>query len=265
MPTVTKRVQRLRLRFARFGATQRVPTRLPAVDLAIVIFTLAASERAKRKRVPIGVRRRPTRRTAKRLLVSDSLATDAARVSTVKVPKAGVASRLPAASRARTSKVCRPSASAAPVKGEVQGANACASMWHSNVAPASDEKATFMWQAARLCGERTGLSQRTYDSTVSHRPDIDPYAGLPGADLVAEGVRDLAAGVESVPALLVSAAASRLNAVGLEVAVPYGREPAHRLYDLLAADDPRTAHSRYNALVGRLASFARAAERATTR
>jgi len=104
----------------------------------------------------------------------------------------------------------------------------------------------------------------SYDSSVSHKPEIDPYAGLPGADLVAEGVRDLAAGVESVPALLVSVAASRLTAVGLEVAVPSGR-PAHRLYDLLAADNPRTAHSRYNALVGRLASFARAAERATAR
>ena len=91
------------------------------------------------------------------------------------------------------------------------------------------------------------------------------YAGLPGDDLVADGIRDLGDGVESVPSLLVSVAASRLEAVGLDLAAPPLEDASHRLYDLLAADDPRTAHSRYNALIGRLASFARAAERAAAR
>jgi hypothetical protein len=37
-------------------------------------------------------------------------------------------------------------------------------------------------------------------------------------------------------------------------------EPEHRLYALLARDNPRSAHSRYNGLIGRLVSFERAAE-----
>jgi hypothetical protein len=41
--------------------------------------------------------------------------------------------------------------------------------------------------------------------------------------------------------------------------------PHHRLYALLAATDPDSAHSRYNALVGRIVTFARAAEHARER
>ncbi len=82
---------------------------------------------------------------------------------------------------------------------------------------------------------------------------------LPGADLIREGLRDLANGVESVPALLVLVGAPRLRDLGLDV--PQGDDhPEHRLYDLLAADDPDEAHSRYNALIRRLVRFERAAE-----
>lgn len=83
------------------------------------------------------------------------------------------------------------------------------------------------------------------------------YAGLPGADLIAEGLDDLRAGRESVASLLVEIGAPRLIALGLDVraASPL---PEHRLYRLLAEEDPATAHSRYNALVGRLVSFERA-------
>lgn len=82
---------------------------------------------------------------------------------------------------------------------------------------------------------------------------------LPGADLIREGLRDLERGVESVPALLVLVGAPRLRRLGLEVPdTPY--LPEHRLYDLLAIDDPDSAHSRYNALIRRLVSFERAAE-----
>ena len=88
-------------------------------------------------------------------------------------------------------------------------------------------------------------------------------AGLPGADLVERGLADLAAGRESVPALLVLVGAPRLRALGL--AVPSGPStggegPEHGLYALLAAEDSDSAHSRYNALVRRLVSFERAAE-----
>ncbi len=82
---------------------------------------------------------------------------------------------------------------------------------------------------------------------------------LPGEDLVKTGVSDLARGVESVEALLVSMAAARLRGVGIDVPDPIG-EPELRLYERLAADDLDSAHSRYNALVRRLVSFERAAE-----
>jgi hypothetical protein len=84
---------------------------------------------------------------------------------------------------------------------------------------------------------------------------------LPGADLIRQGLRDLENGVESVPALLVLVGAPRLQQLGIDV-TRYRRDtlPEHRLYDLLASDDPDSAHSRYNALIRRLVSFERAAE-----
>jgi hypothetical protein len=85
---------------------------------------------------------------------------------------------------------------------------------------------------------------------------------LPGADLIREGLRDLEAGVESVNALLVLVGAPRLRELGVEVVDPFASNDfaEHRLYDLLAIDDPDGAHSRYNALIRRLVSFERAAE-----
>ncbi|MDP9193084.1 MAG: hypothetical protein M3P06_15405 [Acidobacteriota bacterium] len=45
---------------------------------------------------------------------------------------------------------------------------------------------------------------------------------LPGAELIREGFRDLEAGVESVPALLVLVGAPRLRRLGFDVAdTPY--------------------------------------------
>jgi hypothetical protein len=82
---------------------------------------------------------------------------------------------------------------------------------------------------------------------------------LPGEDLIAAGLLDLERGVESVPALLVSIGAPRLRRLGFRIprTIP---QPEHRLYELLAQQDPDSAHSRYNALVRRLVSFERAAE-----
>ena len=83
-------------------------------------------------------------------------------------------------------------------------------------------------------------------------------ANLPGADLITEGLRDLACGRDTVPALLVTIGAPRLRELGLPV--PTGDAGAeHRLYHRLAADDVLTAHSRYNALIRRLVSIERAA------
>lgn len=90
-------------------------------------------------------------------------------------------------------------------------------------------------------------------------------AELPGQDLVATGLADLAAGRDTVAASLVAMAAPRLRALGFEVpAGGGGEQPAHRLYELLAQTEP-SPHSRFNALVGRMASFARAAEHAASR
>lgn len=87
-------------------------------------------------------------------------------------------------------------------------------------------------------------------------------AELPGHELVRAGLIDLEAGRETEVALVVAMAAPRLRALGLEVPVGGGSWPSHRLYALLAEHGGGGAHSRYNALVGRVAGFARAAEHA---
>ena len=83
--------------------------------------------------------------------------------------------------------------------------------------------------------------------------------GLPGADLIREGLRDLANGVESVPALLVLVGAPRLRRLGWDVPdTEYF--PEDRLYARLALTHGDGAHSQYNALIRLLVSFERAAE-----
>lgn len=83
-------------------------------------------------------------------------------------------------------------------------------------------------------------------------------ASLPGADLVERGLDDLARGIESEAALLVSIGAPRLLRLGIEVPSPFA-EPELRLYRSLARSHADSAHSRFNALVRRLVSFERAA------
>ncbi len=84
---------------------------------------------------------------------------------------------------------------------------------------------------------------------------------LPGAELIQKGLADLAAGAETIEALLVSIGAPRLRDLGFEVPSTFA-EAEERLYLALARDDPAGAHGRYNALVRRLVSFERAAESA---
>jgi hypothetical protein len=80
---------------------------------------------------------------------------------------------------------------------------------------------------------------------------------LPGADLVEEGLRDLAGGIESAHALLVSIAAPRLRLLGVAVPATLSN-PEHRLYDLLMRENPDTVYGRYNALLRRIVSYERA-------
>lgn len=85
----------------------------------------------------------------------------------------------------------------------------------------------------------------------------ETFGGVPGAELVADGLRDLAAGRETAASLLVEIGAPRLRELGLAVPATSGH-PEHRLYALLARHEPGSAHSRYNALLRRLVSFERA-------
>jgi hypothetical protein len=91
-------------------------------------------------------------------------------------------------------------------------------------------------------------------------------AQLPGHEFVAEGLRDLSDGRETEAALILQIAAPRLRDHGITVAPAIRRDeesPEHRLYALLSAQPG--AHSRYNALLARIASYAAAAEHATPR
>ena len=85
-------------------------------------------------------------------------------------------------------------------------------------------------------------------------------AVLPGEDLIEAGLEDLRAGRETVAALLVAIGSPRLQLLGLELPEQLPVNPERRLYDLLAQDDQDSAHSRYNALIRQLVSYARAAE-----
>ena len=84
-------------------------------------------------------------------------------------------------------------------------------------------------------------------------------AHLPGGDLVAKGLEDLAHSRVTVEALLVSIAAPRLRDRGVLVIAPLV-DPEHGLYERLAREDPDSAHSRYNALLRRLTGFESALE-----
>jgi hypothetical protein len=82
----------------------------------------------------------------------------------------------------------------------------------------------------------------------------------PGEDFIKQGIADLALGLETIPSLLVSIGAPRLQQLGFPVQRVTAFSPEHRLYELLSDQDADSAHSRYNALIRRLVSFERAAE-----
>ena len=87
---------------------------------------------------------------------------------------------------------------------------------------------------------------------------MDGGPELPGGDLVSRGIADLERGVESVESLLVSIGAPRLRQLGVAVDEPF-ESAEHRLYEVLRERHGDAAHSRYNALLGRLVSYERAA------
>jgi hypothetical protein len=91
----------------------------------------------------------------------------------------------------------------------------------------------------------------------------DSFKRLPGAEIVLPGLADLEAGRETVNASAVQSAAPRLRRAGLSVPPSSGYVPAaHVLYRQLSEELGDGAHSRYNAILSRVVSFAGAAERA---
>lgn len=94
---------------------------------------------------------------------------------------------------------------------------------------------------------------------------VSDVSEFPGNDVFSQGSADLRSGRKTPQAFLVSLARTRLVAAGLDVPQGLGDSPAHQLYDLLAAEHAESAHGRYNALLLRMASFARAAEHAVPR
>ena len=86
---------------------------------------------------------------------------------------------------------------------------------------------------------------------------------LPGEESAAQGLRDLANGVESVPSPLLEIASSRLRRGGLAVPEirPNPIDAELRLYDLLEAQDAAGAYSEYSAWLNRLSRFCHAVEK----
>ena len=79
---------------------------------------------------------------------------------------------------------------------------------------------------------------------------------LPGADLVNAGLADLAAGRISIEAALVSLVPTRLRSLGIYLPAPPIDNAPDRLYELVEDEvGEAAAHSRYNALRRRFASF----------
>jgi len=90
----------------------------------------------------------------------------------------------------------------------------------------------------------------------------DTGAGLPGQDLVEEGLADLAQNRITDCSLLVLIAAPRLRCLGFQIAERVALEPyEHQLYASLEERLGTGAHSHYNGLIRRIVSFARALER----
>jgi len=130
--------------------------------------------------------------------------------------------------------------------------------------------------------EKDGLPAGSTRPSVPYQNRAVDLEHLPGGDLVAKGLRDLAEARETDEALLVSIGAPRLRRQGLPVERPFPdpehrlyerladsaharfnalvEDPEHRLYERLARVDSDSAHARYNALVGRLTSFENALE-----
>ncbi|MGH7651000.1 MAG: hypothetical protein ACREMS_04070 [Gemmatimonadaceae bacterium] len=89
----------------------------------------------------------------------------------------------------------------------------------------------------------------------------ETLAGLPGAGRVREGLADLAAGRQTVPALLIEVARTRLTRAGLlRPSEQASRVDAELVLYRLLRTQKGDAYTRYNALLRELVSFENALE-----
>jgi hypothetical protein len=96
---------------------------------------------------------------------------------------------------------------------------------------------------------------------MAAQPIAELLEGLPGAEYFLQGIDDLRAGVENVPAYLVAGGAPRLAEridVLNELVMP--KRPELQLYRLLCEQHGNEAYGHYNAHLRRLTSFCRALE-----
>lgn len=152
-------------------------------------------------------------------------------------------------------------------------------MTPSNAVQASDLRYIEASRVRALTDDRLGAPSGRLDGRtrrLHHRPmststnalDAPPEWAitLPGWELVERGLRDVVAGRRTtVEALLVAIGAPRLGSVGISIPSGLPEGPEHQLYELLRRTHGDAAHGRYNALIRRLVSFERAAQRATPR
>jgi hypothetical protein len=109
-------------------------------------------------------------------------------------------------------------------------------------------------------GRRTEIARRAATARwVRRRFGASRFAdlGLPGGDLVDEGLADLAAGRTSAASLLVSLAAPRLRREGVPITNTQP-DPESRLYRLLSSAAGDLGYARYNAHLRLIVSFANA-------
>jgi len=96
---------------------------------------------------------------------------------------------------------------------------------------------------------------------------VTELESLPGAEIVLPGVEDLRHGRDTIDAAAVLVASRRLRSAGVALPPPPDRrgEPGHHLYELLIQAGISDPHSRYNAILRRIESFARTLEGARAR
>lgn len=95
----------------------------------------------------------------------------------------------------------------------------------------------------------------------------EDFAGLPGADLVLAGLKEIRDGAPGEYGMLVLIASPRLNGLGLNIpaSINLDRPLEHELYSRLELSPAGDAYSRYNALLRSIASFCHALEQQLSR